>query len=155
MKKILIGLLSFVALSSASAKSTSGTGQIGSGTVSLTEKDFAGSYIVGRLAIEGPYYVVQFEVSKKGDVVVFRQANMDQVSENNDCIGDGFKIDGDILNVGVACKSLGGAVLNFEINVAGLTKADLEKGASVMVRSEATEGAWIPFEITKRKKSFF
>lgn len=155
MKKFIVGFLAFGMLSSAHAVKTSGTGQIGSGSISISKEDFLDSYIVGKLAIEGPYYAVEFKVNAAGDRIVFRNGNMDEVNPKDDCVGNAININKNILNLSVACKSMGGAVLNFEINVEGLTKDDLKKGAQVMVRSEATQGEWIPFNIIQRKKSFF
>lgn len=154
MKKIILGMLTFGLAVSAHAAKTSGTGQIGSGSINLTEKDFAGSYIVGRLAIEGPYYVVQFQVNDAGDRVIFRNANMDDVSPDNDCVGTGMTLTDNILNVSVHCKSAD-QMLSFQIDVTGVSKADLNKGVTVQVRSEATMEQWIPFTVVKREKSFF
>ncbi|MDG0816320.1 hypothetical protein [Bdellovibrio svalbardensis] len=155
MKKLFVGLLAFAMLSSAHAAKTSGTGQIGSGNVNISKEDFLDSYIVGKLAIEGPYYAVEFKVNAAGDRIVFRNGNMDEVSPNEDCVGNGISIKKNIMSLAVACKSMGGATLNFDINVEGLTKEALAKGAKVMVRSEATQGQWVPFNIIQRKKSFF
>ncbi|KHD88170.1 MAG: hypothetical protein OM95_10395 [Bdellovibrio sp. ArHS] len=155
MKKVVLGALIFGLMSSAHAVKTSGTGQIGSGNINnLVESDFSGSYIVGRLAIEGPYYVVQFQVNEAGDRVVFRDANMDNVSADNNCVGDSMKLKNNILDVAVYCKSAG-ETLRFQIDVTGVSKEDLAKGADVQVRSAATMNQWIPFKIIKRNKSFF
>lgn len=154
MKKVILGLLTLGLASSAMASKPTGTGQIGSGNISLSERDFAGSYIVGHLAIEGPYYVVQFQINDALDRIVFRNANMDDVSADNDCVGKGMTLKGHILEVGVRCKSAK-ENLNFEIDVNGVSSADLAKGATVNVRSEATMGQWVPFKIVKRNKSFF
>ncbi|MEK2689165.1 hypothetical protein [Bdellovibrio sp. GT3] len=151
MKKVIVTLL--VSLMSVAASATGG--QIGSGNVGLKIGDFANSYIVARLAIEGPYYVAQFEVNGNGDTVIFRDANMDAARDNQDCVGKNINLKNNILQVSVNCKSLGNAPLSFEIDVKGLTKADLEKGAKVNVRSDATGGEWFPFDIVKRNKSFF
>jgi hypothetical protein len=153
MKQLLVALLAIGTMSSAFAKNVSGTGQIGSGNISISKEDFLNSYIVGRLAVEGPYYAVEFKVNATGDRIVFRNGNMDNVNDDNDCIGNDIEIQNSIMSIGVVCKSMGS--LSFEIDVKGLTKEALQKGTQVMVRSEATGGNWLPFNIIQRQKSFF
>ncbi|WP_413576127.1 hypothetical protein ACLVWU_17225 [Bdellovibrio sp. HCB290] len=154
MKKVFVTLLaSLIAMTASSAMAAGG--QIGSGNVGLSKKDLADAFIVARLAIEGPYYAAQFEVNSKADQVIFRDGNMDAVREDQDCVGNSIDLQKNILKVSVVCKSLGNSPLSFEIDVTGVTKADLEKGTKVQVRSDATGGEWFPFDIIKRKKSFF
>jgi hypothetical protein len=155
MKTVFMTLLATLVATSAFAAKTSGGGQIGSGNVGLTKGDFLNSYIVAKLAIEGPYYVAQFEVNGTGDNVIFRDANMDNVAPDNNCVGDSFEIEQNIVKVSVVCKKADNARLNFEIDISGISRADLEKGTKAQVRSEATGGNWFPFSIIKRNKSFF
>ena len=120
----------------------------------ITRADLADGYLVGKMDIEGPYYAAEFKVSKFGNAVTFRDASIETVRANNDCLG-GFEIENTIIKVNVSCKSLKGNELIFEIDMTHVTPELLKKGVRVMVRSEATDNKWVPFRIRKQKKPFF
>ena len=121
--------------------------------VALTGKDLAGSFLVAKLAVEGPYYVVELEVNKAGEAVIFRDANMDYVRKGDECTGP-ITITNNAVNVDVACSPRSGETFQIEIDTRGVTKKQLESGVKLMVRSNATGGQWLPFQVKKQAKAF-
>ena len=82
LKSILLMVATLLASSSAFAIST---------------RDLSGGYLIGLMAIEGPFYAVEFKVNSAGTSLIFRDGNMDSVRKNSDCTG-GFEISGDIVS---------------------------------------------------------
>ena len=119
----------------------------------LTGKDLAGSYLVGKM-LDGPYYVVEYEVNKAGTAVIFRDGNMDYVRTGDECKGP-ITIANDITKIDITCNPGPGTLFQVEIDTRGVTKKQLENGMRLMVRSTVSGEKWLPFQVKKQQKAFF
>ena len=124
------------------------------GAGAITAQDLAGSFIVAKMAIPGPYYVVELVVAGDGKNVTFRDANMDYLRPADDCQGT-LTISDAVAQVTVACKSAEGFTFNIDIGLENLTLEKLEVGQEVLVKSDFTEGQWLPFFLRKQATTFF
>lgn len=119
----------------------------------ISEKDIAGSFIAGKLAMES-YYAIEFAVGQDGKQIEFRDATIDAVRPKGDCLGT-FEIKQSMGYARVNCKSLNGRELRFEIDLTGVTATSLKAGVKINARSEATRMQWVPFTIQQLTQSFF
>ncbi len=122
--------------------------------VAMEPQDLANSYLIARLAVEGPYYAVEVYVAENGRDVVFRDATMDAARPVGDCSGH-LNIDGTIASIELECLSMPGFPFVMQVDLQTTTLQQLETGLVLNAKSTFTDNSWLPFQVIKRNQPFF
>lgn len=127
---------------------------IGRVAVAMESQDMANSYLIARLAVEGPYYAVEIHVADNGQDVVFRDATLDAARPAGDCRGH-LSIDGTIASIELECLSMPGFPFVMQVDLQTTTLQQLEAGLVLNAKSTFTDNSWLPFQVIKRNQPFF
>lgn len=136
--------------------------QFAAAEISNLKDVVAGSYLVARLAIEGPYFVIEAKVSEDGSNFEYRDANLEDQTQAP-CAGQLIyptkkSQEKSIVEMVVKCDGDEESYVT-QIDMSAVNSVeDLEsaEGVRVMAKSDFIDSnQWIPFTLRKQSTPFF